>query len=202
MNRKQIKAQAKAQIKGNIGILFLIALLIGVISCIPFVGAILAPGFTISVIMIYINMTYGKKPEVGDTFGGIKVLGKAWWLNIITAFFISMWSLLFYIPGIVKSFAYSMAPYILAENPNMTARQALNESKHITKGHKGELFVLGLSFIGWILLVCITFGIAAIWVVPYMSATYANAYNAIKAPAAASSNVASAADESYLNSMF
>lgn len=202
MDRKQIKAAAKAQIKGNIGMLFLIALLIALVSSIPVVGMILAPGFSISMIIIYINLTYGKKPEVADTFSGVKVLGKAWWLSILTAFFVSLWSMLFYIPGIVKAFAYSMAPYVLAENPNMTARQALNESKTITQGHKGELFVLGLSFIGWGIVVAFTFGIAAIWVLPYMQATYANAYNAIKAPAVVSSNVTSSSDEEFLNSMF
>ena len=53
----------------------------------------------------------------------------------------------------------------------------------MTEGHKFDLFVLGLSFLGWALLCVITLGIAAIWVTPYMSATYANAYNLLK-PAA------------------
>lgn len=73
-----------------------------------------------------------------------------------------------------------MAGYVLAENPNLTARQALNISKQITKGHKAELFVLGLSFIGWGLLCVITFGIAYIYVMPYMNATITNFYNSIK----------------------
>ena len=78
-----------------------------------------------------------------------------------------------------------MAPYILAENPELTARQALNLSKEITYGHKMELFVLDLSFIGWCLLGAITFGLAFIYVAPYMNATKANFYNAIKNGAAA-----------------
>ena len=107
-------------------------------------------------------------------------LGKGWWLNILTVFFVSLWSLLFYIPGIVKSIAYSMAPYILADNPNLTARQALTISKQITKGHKWELFVLQLSFIGWHFVGMLTFGLAYIWIIPYMSTTTAHFYNYLK----------------------
>ena len=185
MNRKQLKAAAKAQIKGNIGILFLITLIIGLISCIPLVGTILAPAFTLSMVIIYLNLTYGKKPEIGDAFSGCRSVVAAWALMFLTALYTLLWSLLFYIPGIIKAYSYSMAPYILAENPELTARQALNLSKEITYGHKMELFVLDLSFIGWCLLGAITFGLAFIYVAPYMNATKANFYNAIKNGAAA-----------------
>ena len=183
-NRSDLKAKAKEQIKGNIGILFVCALLIFLIigaAGITFIGPVLiAPAFFIGMIMIYLNLTKNQKPEVGDIFKGFNLFGKALWLTIITGFFISLWSILLYIPGIIKAISYSMAPYILAENPNMTAREALNESKRITNGHKMDLFVLELSFIGWGLLVFITAGIAAIYVAPYMQATMTNAYNAIK----------------------
>ena len=66
--------------------------------------------------------------------------------------------------------------YVLAENKGMTASECIDKSKAITDGYKGELFVLGLSFIGWALLGGITFGIAFIWIMPYMQTTYANAY--------------------------
>ena len=73
-----------------------------------------------------------------------------------------------------------MSMYVLAENKGLSAHQCIEESKKMTEGHKMELFVLELSFIGWCLLGCITFGIAYIWVMPYMSATFANAYNLLK----------------------
>ena len=73
-----------------------------------------------------------------------------------------------------------MSYYILAENPDMTAREALNESKAIMHGHKMDLFVLELSFIPWLLLVAVTLGIAAIWVEPYMQLTLTNFYHNIK----------------------
>jgi len=94
--------------------------------------------------------------------------------------------LLFFIPGIIKSYSYSMAPYILAENKGKPALECINESKAMTNGHKMDLFVLGLSFIGWILLCLVTFGIAYIWVGPYIQSTYVNAYISLKpAPYAA-----------------
>ena len=180
LNRPELKSAAKAQIKGRIGILFLCMLLIGLITgaATPLLGAgfIIAPAFSISMIMIYLALIKGVAPEVGDIFKGFSLFGKALWLFVITQFFIFLWSLLFFIPGIIKGIAYSMAPYILAENPDMTAREALSKSKEITHGHKGALFVLALSFIGWVLLTMVTFGIAIIYVGPYMQATYANAY--------------------------
>ena len=73
-----------------------------------------------------------------------------------------------------------MSMFILAENKGKAALDCINESKQMTEGHKAELFVLGLSFIGWILLCYITLGIAAIWVGPYMQLTYTNVYNSLK----------------------
>ena len=181
MTRAEMKAAAKQQIKGNIGILFVIALLVSLITGTG-IGAILAPAFSLALCMIYLNLTRGQKASVGDMFSGIQYLGKAWWLNILIAFFTMLWSWLFVIPGIIKGLSYSMATYILADNPELTAREALNESKRIMHGHKMDLFVLQLSFIGWHLLGALTFGLAYIYVVPYMSATTANFYNAIKNP--------------------
>ena len=91
-----------------------------------------------------------------------------------------MLALLLIIPGIVKAFSYAMAPYILADNPELTARESLNESKRIMDGHKFDLFVLQLSFFWWYILGSITFGIAYVYVIPYINATTANFYNSIK----------------------
>jgi len=118
--------------------------------------------------------------EVSTLFSAFPSLGKALWLNILIGVFTFLWSLLFYIPGIIKALSYSMANYILADNPEMTAREALRESKIIMHGHKWELFVLNLSFILWELLGVFTLGIAFVYVVPYISATTANFYQSIK----------------------
>ena len=90
------------------------------------------------------------------------------------------------IPGIIKGLAYSMTPYILADCPNVTARDALKLSMRMTAGYKGKLFVLGLSFIGWALLSAITFYILLIvYTGPYMYATFSGFYLELKEQAIA-----------------
>ncbi len=188
MTRAELKALAKEQISGKIGTLFLITLLSGLIggglNCIPMVGSIasliVTPMINLSVIAIYLGIVDGKQPQVSDMFCKMDSVWKALCLNLLTVLFVYLWSLLLIVPGIVKALSYSMSPYILAENPNLTAKEALDASKQMMNGHKMELFVLGLSFIGWILLSTITFGIALIWVMPYMNATMANFYRSIR----------------------
>lgn len=195
MNRAELKAAAKSQIKGKIGILFLITLIIGLISAaagtiLAFVpggsliaSLIITPAFSLSLLRVYLDVVKGNRPEVGDAFGGFDDFWSAFKVTFLVGLFTFLWSLLFIIPGIIKGLSYSMSLYILAENKGKSARECINESKAMTDGHKMELFVLGLSFIGWALLCCITFGIAYIWVGPYTQATYTNAYNWMK-PAA------------------
>lgn len=192
MNRAELKTAAKQQIKGNIGILFVITLIIGAISgvaglvlnMIPMGGLvstiIITPAFTLSVIRVYLNLTAGTKPEVKDAFSGFDDFWAAFKVTLLVGVYTFLWSLLFVIPGIVKSYSYSMATYILAENKGKSARECIDESKAMTNGHKMDLFVLSLSFIGWMLLCVITFGIAYIWVGPYMQATLTNAYKSLK----------------------
>ena len=201
MNFAELKTKAKAQIKGKIGILFLITLIIAVLSAvaswlvglIPVVGAVLAPwvvapAFALSTVRIYLSVTAGVKPKVEDAFCGFDDYWAAVKVTFFVGLFTFLWSLLFIIPGIIKSLSYSMSLYILAENKGKPALECINESKAMTNGYKGELFLLGLSFIGWLLLTAVTFGIAYIWVGPYMQATYINAYQLLKsrveAPAA------------------
>ena len=192
MNRAELKAAAKSQIKGKIGILFLITLIISAISgvagfllgMIPggslIASIIITPAFSLSLIRVYLNVVKGVKPEVKDTFSGFDDFWAAFKVTFLVGLYTFLWSLLFVIPGIIKSYSYSMSLYILAENKGKSAKECINESKAMTDGHKMELFVLGLSFIGWVLLSCITCGIALIWVMPYMQATYANVYNSLK----------------------
>ena len=188
MTRVELKSAAKEQIKGKIGLLFIVFIIVAAITAacgaVPVVGwfasIIVSPAFQISLCMMYLSLTKGEEISVGDIFKGFNVTGKAIWLSIITAVYTFLWTLLLIVPGIVKSFAYAMAPYILADEPELTASEALAKSQRIMNGHKFDLFVLDLSFIGWALLGTITFGIALIYVVPYRSATIANFYNSIK----------------------
>lgn len=98
-------------------------------------------------------------------------------MNLYTA----LWSLLFVIPGIVKSYEYKMIPYLLAENPDMTKEQAFEESRRMMQGQKWNTFVLDLSFIGWKILSGMTLGILGIfYVTPYYYATHAALYEKLR----------------------
>jgi uncharacterized membrane protein len=174
-----MKAAAKEQIKGSIGILLACYLVMGLIASTG-IGGLFVPAILVGFCMIYLNLAKGIKPTFGDMFNGANLFGRALWLDIITQFFIFLWSLLLIVPGIIKSLAYAMGFFVLAENPELTARQALGESKRLMKGNKMRLFILMLSFIPWFLLVGITFGIAMIYVAPYFSSTLANFYNSVK----------------------
>ena len=193
MDRIQLKLTAKSQIKGNVGILFVISLIIAVvggIAClilglVPIVGElastiIVSSAFNLSIAIIYINLAKGSAPKPADAFCGFNDFWSAFKVQFFMSLFTGLWSLLFVIPGIIKGISYSQAMYIVAENPGMSALEAINKSKRMMHGHKMEYFVLGLSFIGWSLLASLTFGILYIWLFPYMNATYVNFYNALK----------------------
>lgn len=192
MNRAELKTMAKQQIKGKIGILFVITLIIGALSALAGVvlnlipggglvaSIIITPAFSLSLIRVYLDVVAGGIPKAGDAFTGFDDFWSAFKVTFLVGLYTFLWSLLFFIPGIVKALSYSMSMYILAENKGKSARECIAESKAMTDGHKMELFVLGLSFIGWGLLCSVTLGIALIWVAPYMLATMANVYKSLK----------------------
>lgn len=105
---------------------------------------------------------------------------KVWgmlWMTILTV----LWGFLFIIPGIIKSLSYAMTPFILEENPELTASEAIHRSRMMMHGHKFDLFWLYLGFIGWIILSLLTLGIGFIWLYPYFQASVAGFYEEVKA---------------------
>lgn len=111
----------------------------------------------------------------GDYFLGTLLIDILMWI------FIFLWSLLLFIPGMIKSLAYSQAIYIYRDAIDRGERigflEAITQSRELMDGHKWELFVMQLSFLGWALLVVVTAGIAGIWVLPYSTLSFANYYN-------------------------
>lgn len=95
--------------------------------------------------------------------------------------FIFLWTCLFIIPGIIKSYSYRMVPYILADDPDISAMDAITKSREMMNGNKMRAFCLDLSFIGWILLSIVTCGILAVFYVgPYMASTQGALYEELK----------------------
>lgn len=97
--------------------------------------------------------------------------------------YIFLWSLLFVIPGIYKGYQYSMVDYLLAENPYMSYQRALDLSRQMTEGEKMNIFILDISFFGWLFLGGIIFAFGVIFVNPYIEATYGELYAALRAKA-------------------
>lgn len=121
-------------------------------------------------------MLYNKTGSVGVLFDRFDIFFKAVGLELFMGLFVLLWSLLFIVPGIVASYRYALAPYIMAEHPEMGIREAVNLSKQLMNGHKGRLFGLHMSFIGWALLSALTLGIGTLWLNPYVKAAEAAFY--------------------------
>ncbi|MCR5698609.1 MAG: DUF975 family protein [Treponemataceae bacterium] len=124
----------------------------------------------------YLDLIDGKSFTYSGFVKNLDLWAKGILEMLWSALFIFLWSLLLYIPGIIKAYAYSQAFFILAEYPEVSVKQALKISQKITKGYKGDLFVMDLSFIGWSLLAVATAGIGFIWLVPYIQTTKTNAF--------------------------
>lgn len=193
MNRAEIKARARAQLGGGIfqnawmmGLA--VCLLIGLLettatSVLPVVGGILVLG-PLEYGMAYIFLKQardGQPVQMGDMFRGFQDdFGGTLLIGLMTGLFTFLWSLLFFIPGIVKAYSYSMVYYIKVDHPDYDWKMCIDESRRMMNGHKWEKFVLDLSFIGWILVGSLCLGVGTLWVTPYMTAAEANFYESIR----------------------
>ena len=121
----------------------------------------------------------GEHADIKDLFSEMNRFADGFILSLLRSIYTFLWTLLFLIPGLVAFYKYAMAPFILLENPGMKPNDAITASKELMDGHKGELFVLGLTFLGWALLSALTFGIGNLWLNPYMNASYAAFYRSL-----------------------
>ena len=154
---------------------------IGMIAC-----ALCLCVFVMGVMDWFRRSIYGKVPltEVFRLFGKGRFWGSLGTCALMRLY-IFLWSLLFWIPGIIKAYSYSMTMYIKAENPDISPSRAIELSMIMTDGHKGDLFYLHISVLGWLLLSAVTYNILGIvYVCPYFFAAQAFAYEEIKADAA------------------
>ncbi|WP_379970652.1 DUF975 family protein [Ectobacillus sp. sgz5001026] len=137
----------------------------------------------LGIFKIYLGLAQGKNVQVGDLFSYFAGWAKIW-KAFLTVFFLTLytflWSVLLIVPGIIKSFSYSLTYFVLLDHPEFTVNRALGESKRLMQGQKWKLFVVLLSFIGWYLLSIITLGLANLWVTPYVSVSFAHFYENLK----------------------
>lgn len=142
-----------------------------------FVAIPLQYGYSVSVLAF---VRTREKMEIYGMFEGFRDYGRVLTTNLLMGVYVFSWTLLLIVPGFIKSFSYSLTPYILRDNPELKNNAAIERSMAMMDGHKWELFCLVLSFIGWFLLCVITLGVALFWVVPYVSAAMANFYEYVK----------------------
>ena len=119
--------------------------------------------------------------NIGALFDGFKDYIRIWGTLMLMGIYVFLWCLLLYIPGLIKSYSYSMTYYVLKDNPDMKFNAAIERSMAMMKGHKADLFYLHLSFIGWGLLCILTLGIGYLWLMPYTMSAQACFYEGIKA---------------------
>lgn len=182
MTRQEIKIWAKGKIKENfwplLGTIVAASLIGGITSSIKIDSTV--GSFTLSIgggiltffmeigLIKYMTAFINNKPY---NFDMIFSKFKDWKQTIIVYLhqfaMILLWTLLLIVPGIIKAYAYSLVTYILAEDSSISSKDALELSEKMMDGHKGDLFVFELSFIGWHILSILTLGILYIWLIPY-----------------------------------
>jgi len=147
-----------------------IALVMGIVQFIA--GGMIRLGYC----HFLLKMHDGEEAKLEDLFSQTHRFTDGFCLALLTGLFTALWTLLFIIPGIIAAFRYAMAPFILYENPGMTASEAIDASKEMMDGHKMDLFILDLTFIGWDILAALSLGIGNLWLNPYRSMTHASFY--------------------------
>ncbi|MBQ2736586.1 MAG: DUF975 family protein [Clostridia bacterium] len=191
ISRSELRARARQTLGGKIfGNQWLFPLLVALIinAVTAFAGGtfvlviVLTGSIMVGSAAYYVGIVRGNKADdlnplldgVKEDFGGNLVAG------LLVTLFTFLWSLLFIIPGIVKSYSYAMTYFIKKDNPGMTGQQAITESRKMMKGYKWKLFMLDLSFIGWYIVGALCLGIGTLWVTPYHQTAKAHFYEELK----------------------
>lgn len=181
----EMKKIAKAQLDGKwlltTGVLVVGSLILSAVSF-TFVGTLLLMGVIEFGFCAYmLSVTRNDGSDFGKLVSGFNRFGDTCVTGILKGLYTALWSLLFVIPGIIKQYSYAMTMYIMHDNPGISANDAITKSREMMDGHKFDLFLLDLSFIGWWLLGVLTFGILIIFYVePYYQVTRANFYEQLR----------------------
>jgi uncharacterized membrane protein len=181
---REIRALARSQLHGGwlaaVGMVLVYGIIIGA-SVLLIVGPMVFGGpLMLGFLGYFSKKARGEQVKLGNLFDGFNLFGKGLLLFLLRGIFLALWSCLLIIPGIVKSFSYSMAFFILRDNPDIKVTEAITRSRKMMKGNKGKLFGLYLSFIGWGILCILSLGIGFLWLVPYINLSVANFYECVK----------------------
>ncbi len=168
-----INSDVGAWIVGSFGFIIIAALVMAVIYFI--LGSFIGVGYA----KFNLNLVDKKETAFETLFEYCSYWKTTAIMRLLRTLYVFLWSLLFVIPGIVAGYSYAMTDYILAENPELTASEAVEQSKTMMYGNRFRLFCLQFSFIGWDILATLALGIGHLWLTPYKQAAYTAFYREI-----------------------
>lgn len=175
------KESVKPYLFESILAVFLYGIILSAASSAAGASLVVGGPMTIGLIMFFRSLRKKERPEITTIFQGFKEHFVSSLVGyLLSLVYIFLWSLLLIIPGIIKSFSYAMTQYIIHDNPTMNGNDAITLSRKMMSGHKMRLFSLYLSYIGWFLLGIITFGIAMIYIAPFIQAAVLEFYEDLK----------------------
>lgn len=198
ITRPELKNEALATLRGKWTQPVLAALIVMLVSCFSQGGnythssAFLTVGFLVA-LLVSLNLSYGfevamlrfrrgREDSVNEMLAaGFKEdYGRVLGISLLRAVFICLWMLLLIVPGIIKAYSYAMTNLIAEDNPELGPKECINRSQAMMDGHKMDLFLLDLSYIGWILLGFLSLGIGFLWITPWMQMAHVRFYEELK----------------------
>ena len=171
---ESLNPQLVAFLTGAATFIIIAAIVFAVIMIL--IGSIVEIGYA----KVNLNLMQHEEPSFDTLFAYLPYWKTAVISSLLRSLYVLLWSLLFIIPGIVASYSYRMTSYILAENPDLTASEAIDMSKQMMEGKRMDLFILELTFLGWDILCMLTLGIGYLWLGPYKQATFAAFYKDLR----------------------
>ena len=187
----QLRQAAKEQLTGNYTAFVIVTLvylfIVGACSSVKYAGSLLSVLLAVPAAFAFVMMQLafvrnGEKPTVEGLF---RTFNSQWYLKticlqLLMGIYTFLWTLLLVVPGIIKSISYAMAPYILADNPEIGCEEAICRSMKMMDGHKMDYFLMLLGYVGLTLLSVVLFCIPMLWLIPYYQVVFTNFYLELK----------------------
>ncbi len=183
----EIMSSSRAQLQGKWKSIIIVSLIymlmkivVGSIHKIGgFINLLLSGPIAFGMNYYFLSFARGKDPELEDLFKGFSIFPKTCGAYLLIVIYTVLWALLLVVPGIIAAISYSMTFYIMVDNPQIGAQDAIKKSKQMMNGNKYRYFCLLCRFIGWFLLCLLTAGIGFLWLIPYFMVSTARFYESL-----------------------
>lgn len=179
-----LMTEARESLKGRwgfaIGVFLIYMIIVGAVNSIKGWGAaasiIITGPLSLGLAIFSLAFSRNKETKITQIFEGFNDFARSVVAFLWMFLFVILWSILLIVPGIIAALSYSQLFYILADDPAISAKEALKKSKKMMYGYKWKYFCLGLRFLGWFILSILTLGIGFLWLAPYANITMAKFY--------------------------